>query len=339
MKQRLVLLAVLLLGVLVPGLAWSENGKLSGYYIGDYYNLLQSHNPDLEGRHGFQYRRIYFQYDKGLAGDFSMRLRFEMNSKSFPDDKFKLEPFVKHAYLQWNHKDWRLNALLGQSGTPTWGLVEKVWGYRSVAKTLLDMQKMGGSTDFGIALQGVVDEDKKLLYYLMVANGGGTSAETNNDKRIYLAVTGKPADGISAQAYGDYDKDKTTLQGFLAYQQDTFRVGVQAVHQILNEEPEDVTIQGFSLFGAAQVVEKKLWALGRVDRLTDASPGGEKMAYTQLSGDATPTELILGLDWVPENDWHVISNVFVALYDKPAGAATSPDTVPQPRRTIYLRFS
>ncbi len=80
--------------------ARAEEGKVSGYFIGDYYYVADSHDEALKNENGFQFRRIYMQYDTALDDAFSVRLRFEMNSASFPEEKKKLEPFVKHGYLE-----------------------------------------------------------------------------------------------------------------------------------------------------------------------------------------------------------------------------------------------
>ena len=233
MKKSVSITFSISLLVLIGSLpAWTQNGKISGYFFGDYYYVAKSHDDALKDRNGFQFRRIYFNYDKGLTNELAMRFRLEMNSKSFPEEKVKLTPVVKHGYLKWTKKDWRTNTYFGLSSTPTWNVIEKVWGYRSVGKTMLDMQKMGGSTDFGLSVQGSIDPDKKLNYHFMVGNGTGTSAETDKDKKLYLSLTAKPVDGITVEVNGDYEnreesKDVYTVQGFVAYQQEKFRIGAQ----------------------------------------------------------------------------------------------------------------
>ena len=154
LKGYQYLLFVLVIATLLSSvsLSWSQNGKISGYYIGDYYYLASAHNEDWQGRHGFQYRRIYLNYDKNIADDLAIRLRFEMNSPSFnTKEPGKIVPFVKHGYLKWSNSDWRTTSYFGLIGTPTFATVEQIWGYRSVAKTLEDLHKLGSSTDFGVA--------------------------------------------------------------------------------------------------------------------------------------------------------------------------------------------
>ena len=324
--------------------AWADDGKIGGYFIGDYYYVVDSHDVELKDSNGFQFRRIYLQYDKGLDDAFSVRLRFEMNSPDLTKEKAKLVPFVKHGYLKWKHSEWRTTTYFGLSGTPTWGVIEGIWGYRSVAKTLLDLQKIGSSTDFGVAVKGTLDEAKKISYHAMVGNGSSTSSETNQQKRAYLSLTARPADGVIVEAYGDWDnkaddKDRITVQGFLAYQQETFRVGVQAANQTRKqgEGEDDVNLLAGSAFGAVQMVEKKLWAFGRLDRMFDPNPDGGKIAYTPYDATAASNTVIAGLDWTPIKNVHIIPNVFLVLYDDP-DAGDKPDTDIMPRLTVYYRY-
>ena len=77
-----------------------------------------------------------------------MRLRLEMNSAGDFASKSKLDPFIKDAYLRWkftgNHQ-----AYLGMSPTATTDSVDRIWGYRSVEKSALDLQKWGSTRDLG----------------------------------------------------------------------------------------------------------------------------------------------------------------------------------------------
>ena len=75
-----------------------DEGRISGYFFGDYYYVLKSSDAAFEDRNGFQYRRVYFNYDKELSDAFSMRFRLEMNGQSFPTARqtsSKIVPFLK----------------------------------------------------------------------------------------------------------------------------------------------------------------------------------------------------------------------------------------------------
>lgn len=332
-------LLVLLLGW--QSVASADN--ISGYFFGDYYYAAKSHDAALDNRSGFQYRRIYFTYDKALSDELSTRFRLEMNSASFPTafkEKKRLEPFVKHAYLQWKNPAWRTRTYFGLSGTPTWANIEKVWGYRHVAKTLLDLQKMAGSTDFGVAITGDIDAGKKFSYHLMVANGMGTSGEIDRNKKVYLSVAARPMNGVVAEAYVDVGDtegghNQRTLQGFLGYRRDMFRLGAQAAYQ--TRELDDLELFGMSMFAAAQIMTEKVWGFARFDRMFSANPNGERISYTPYSNTAKSNTIIIGLDWKVIKDLNVIPNLFLVFYDQP-DMGDKPDTDIMPRLTAYFRF-
>ena len=136
--------------------AQAQEGKIKGYMFGDYYYVLAADETDTKRprkRNAFQFRRLYLTYQSDIATDFAIRFRLEAKDAGFAQGS-KMEPFVKHGYLQWKEGLGDADIYLGLSGTPTWAVAEKVWGYRSVAKTVLDWNKIGSSADLGAASQG-----------------------------------------------------------------------------------------------------------------------------------------------------------------------------------------
>ena len=325
-----------------PAVLWSSEGKISGYFFGDYYYVLKSHNAELEERNGFQYRRVYFNYDKDLSEAFSMRFRFEMNGAAFPTDRKKIEPYLKNGYLRWKKPEWRTNLYLGLSSNPTWKNVERVWGYRSVAETPLHLHKMGNGSDFGIALQGDVDKSKKVSYHLMFANGTSTSAEIDGNKKIAFSLAAKPVTGFIVEGYADFENavDRSrwyTLQGFLGYQREQLRVGIQLANQTREQEDkDDLNILVSSAFAAAQLLEKKVWAFARFDRLFDPSPAANK-GYIHFDGTAAPNMILVGLDWKPIEALNIMPNLVFVFYDEPDNGP-KPDATIMPRLTAFFRF-
>ena len=322
---------------------WGDEGRISGYFFGDYYYVLKSHDAGLENRNGFQYRRVYFDYDKELSDAFSMRFRLEMNGQSFPTARqtsSKIVPFLKNGYLRWKQPKWRTNIYLGISSNPTWKNVERVWGYRSVAKTVLDLHKMGNGSDFGIALQGDVDKSKKVSYHLIFANGMSTNAEIDNNKKIAFSLAVKPATGFIVEGYADLENavDRGrwyTLQGFLGYQREQFRLGVQLANQ--TRQKNDLNILVGSAFGAAQLIEKKMWAFARFDRLLDPNPFGKRVTYIPFDDTAAPNMILVGLDWAPIEAFHIMPNLVFVFYDEPDNGA-KPDATIMPRLTAFFTF-
>jgi hypothetical protein len=134
-----------------------KNGEFSGRVYSDYYWMAANHDPDLVGENGFWIRRVYFTYDQEISDAFSARFRLEGNSPGDFSTSAKISPVVKDLYLRWTRGQHQIEA--GISSTPTFGLVEDVWGYRSVEKTPLDMQDFASSRDFGLSFEGELDQD------------------------------------------------------------------------------------------------------------------------------------------------------------------------------------
>ena len=326
-----------------PAVLWGDAGKISGYFFGDYYYVLKSYDAGLKNRNGFQYRRVYFDYDKELSDAFSMRFRLEMNGQSFPTSRqtsSKIVPFLKNGYIRWKQPKWRTNLYLGISSNPTWKNVERVWGYRSVAKTVIDMHKMGNGSDFGVALQGDVDKSKKVSYHLIFANGMSTSAEIDGNKKVAFSLAAKPVTGVIVEGYADLESavDRGrwyTLQGLLGYQGEQFRVGVQLANQ--TRRKNDLNILVSSVFGAAQLIEKKVWAFARFDRLFDPNPFAKRVAYIPFDDTAAPNMILVGLDWTLIEAFHITPNLVFVFYDEPDSGA-KPDATIMPRLTAFFRF-
>ena len=329
-----------------PSVASENKEKISGYFFGDYYYVLKSHDGRLEERNGFQYRRVYFTYEKDLPAELSMRFRLEMNGKSFPTARqtaSKLEPYLKHGYLKWKPFGWRTNIYFGLSGAPIWRNVEKVWGYRSVAKTVIDLHKMGSSVDFGVGLQGDIDVSKKISYHLMIANGTGTLAEIDKNKKISFSLAAKPVAGVTLEGYADLenaaDRGKwSTVQGFLGYQRERFRFGIQLTNQTRQQaDADNLNILASSVFGAVQLLKKKVSVFARFDRLFDPNPNAEIISYIPFDDTARSNMILVGLDWTPTDAVHIIPNLVFVFYDKPDNIDKPGETI-MPRLTAFFRF-
>ena len=313
--------------------------RISGYVFGDYYWMAGHHDPSLEDRNGFWIRRTYLTFDKGLSSDFDMRLRLEMNSAGDFASKSKLDPFIKDAYLRWrftgNHQ-----AYLGMSPTATTDSVDRIWGYRSVEKSALDLQKWGSTRDLGVALRGNFDSDRKVRYHFLAGNGSGTGSETNAEKKVQLALSFHPTDQVTAEFYTDYEDRpleayRRTFQGFLAFQHDSGRLGIQYAHQTRNGNP-DLELDLFSVWGVWKFAPKaSLFA--RYDRAFDPNPDGAGIDYLPFDPTAKSNFFLGGIDLQVSDDFNLMPNVEVIHYDKREDG-TRPTTDVVPRVTFFYNF-
>ncbi len=335
---------VVFFALLVTSFSFSQEkpeGKFSGYMFGDYYYFANSHNPALKDLNGFQLRRVYFTYDYKYNSNWAMRLRLEMATPDgFNNNAGKAVPFVKDAYISYKADNTKF--ILGISPTPTWEVIESTWGYRSVEKTPLDLQKFGSSRDFGLAVKGQFGNNGIFKYHAMFANGNGNKSEFNPGKKVLLSLGLYPTKEFIFEIYGDYsriatDQNTYTLQGFAAYKTDKFRIGVQYAYQT-REFPSasDLNLEIGSIFAAANVANN-LNVFARADRNFDPNASGEKIAYLPFDKTAKSTFIVAGLDFSPVHNVHLMPNVEIITYDTDGGIVT-PDTDVVPRLTFYFKF-
>ena len=242
--------------------------EVSGLAFADYAYLLASPVEGEQGQNSFGYRRLYLTTDFTLSDAFSGRARLEAKDS-------EIHPFVKDLYVKWSNPWGKGHELVfGLSGPPVFGISERVWGYRSLEKTLLDRNGIASSRDMGVAARGPVTSGGTLRYGLMVANNSGVNAETDKYKRVYAQMAWYPAEpftitlGGDYAGYGDERTAGTTANAFIGYQASTFRVGLEGFfNQIQLAEADALdNLTGVSLF--ATLTLGTAWeAVARVDQV------------------------------------------------------------------------
>lgn len=330
-KLSMFLVVALAVGLLsAPGLAEFKpsSGEIKGYMINEYYSVLSHHNEEIEGRHGFWFRRIYFTYNNKLTDNIKMRLRFEMNSPGDFVTSTTLNALVKDAYL--NFKLSGQDVKVGIISPPTYDNIEEIWGYRVLEKTPLDLFKLRSSRDFGVVLKGNLDSKKTISYEAMVGNGSANKAEIDKGKIFYGQLGFKPAEGLYLEVYGDYetqkdDKSYFVYQGFASYQDDWGRVGVQYSNMHFKQEieGEDDMEYDYQIFSAFAVIKaaKDLELIGRYDRAFgdgfENNFRGYKISYIPFADNAVSNLFIGAVSWNATKNVWLIPNIKYVFYDKP----------------------
>ena len=338
--------AILVFFLLAANPAQAQQPRISGYVFGDAYVVAAHDDADgveeadqIQGQNGLWFRRMYLTFDFPLSDTWRTRIRTEMGSPGDFSTRARLVPFAKDLYVQWRNDRHRVT--FGLSGTPTWATVEDVWGYRSVEKTLLDLQRIGSSRDIGIAAQGSLDPDEKIFYNVMISNGGGTSSENNKGKKILAAVGVRPSDGLVLEAYTDFEErpgeaNRFTIQGFAGIEREKGRAGLQYVHQT-RETPggPDIEVSGLSVFGVVQL-EENLHGFARFDKMFDLNPDAGRISYLPFHDTAKSNMLLFGIDFQPIEQIHFMPNAEIVFYDENSGF--KPGATVMPRMTFFVTF-
>lgn len=298
-----VLIVASILCLLPPLTAHAQEVDLGGRAYIDYFSHFSHPDSQVDGRHGFQYRRLYLTTDFTLSDAFSGRARLEANDGTVgPDGPV---PVVKDLWLTWAYTE-NHHATVGVTPTPAFGIAEDVWGYRSLEKTIMDLQDVVSSRDFGLRFNGPVTENGSVRYAVMVANNSGLRPETDKYKRIYGQIEARPTERVIAvvggdyAGYGDQRDNAFRLSAFGGYSLDDVRIGLEAYwYQVTFEPGGERTDLGASLFGRVQVAPE--WeVVGRIDR-SRTTPRG--------AADQFETSGVVGLAYQPHESVKIIPNV------------------------------
>ena len=321
--KKTMAFVTLMLGWVVT--AQAQEGKVKGLMFGDYYYVFAADKTDTKyspKRNAFQFRRLYLTYQSDIATDFAIRFRLEAKDAGFAQGA-KMEPFVKHGYLQWKEGLGDADIYLGLSGTPTWAVAEKVWGYRSVAKTVLDWNKIGSSADLGAAFKGAAG---RLSYHLMVGNGTGQGPEDDHGKKFYGSLSFKAADRLILEGYADFNarpagRNERTFKGFVGWQGARGSAGLEVfsrTNELAGENGDDHVIAGVSAFGSLPL-NAAFKGFGRFDVVTHDAEDDRDLLF------------ITGLDYSAATNVHLMPNVLIE-------SSADRDANVQGRLTFYYKF-
>ena len=323
---RYGLLGLLPLSAVFGQTSWSAQAFFEHYYVA-------SHSDTTNNRlNGFQFRRIYLTYNHQVDDRLSVRLRFEAANADFTARSVKATPFVKDAYLQW-HQGSRM-ILFGIMPTPTFGLVEPSWGYRSVAKTPSDMHGFGKSRDFGIAIKGKIAS--RLGYHFMLGNGNANASEDDIYKKFFGSFNLPVGEKAIVEGYVESEQDdasitRLTLQFHMQFNLARFHIGTLAIRSTETDGLTEIGKRDLVSLYLRSTSGSKLNLFGRVDYLLEPNARGHKISYTPMSTLATPMVLIAGADYKAHANVSLQPNIMVVLYSVESGDAPSSD--------IYLRLT
>ena len=256
----------------------------------------------------FQVDRMYLTVKGNLSERFSFRGTTDIYT-SRADANLSSVVILKYAYVDWKASSW-LKLRAGVIPTVWIDHMNKVWGYRGVAKVLADQEKFQPSADIGLSAL-VQLPSKRGEVVVNVQNGSGyRKPESNRYKDVSARLVLKPFANaakalqplqVSGHVYeGRFDTgDRRTRWGGLAfYKTRHFSAGVNY------DVRQDSTLQGkgFSVFGEIK--------LGRIAALKDFSLIGRWETYDPdtATSDDDYRRTIGGLAYKPTSRLTLVMN-------------------------------
>ena len=308
----------------------------------------------------FDIRRLFLGYNYDFSQTFTGEILFSYEGNL--DGSGNRGVLLKVADIKWKNIFPNSDFIIGLQFTPSFVLLEeKIWGYRSIEKTLLDKNKIAVPTDLGAGLQGSFDDGRNYGYDLLYADGTGTKPENDRYKKMYADLWAKFFDKkIIIDVYGDLNQTHeipqvvyTTAKFFIAYQTKPFTIGFEAFIQNqtnsglasadqLVSDFVDVKPFGMSIFANGVIVENTLNFFARYDYINPDRNFNENLIY--VSPGYSPFKeyfVTAGLDWTPYPNIHVMPNIWYNRYYNKVIAFTGTaleDYELVPRLTFSFRY-
>lgn len=330
--MKRLLLAALLSGVPPTAAAGEFTGptlSVGGLLFGDLYVVPSHHLPEGDGAAGLVLRRGYLTFNGQFTPNWFGRLRFELN-QSGEFETYDFSADFKDLYFGWNIG--RQVLIAGLAPTPTFDLIESIWGFRYLARTPMDLHGVP-SRDNGFSLKGPLNASGSISYRAMVGFEFDFGRESDDGRRWMAALNWKPAPNWILDLYTDHELrdgpfDRTTWQVFAAYQRDGFAWGAQYSHQDREADP-DLELASSFIRGE---VSRRVQLVGRVDRLFEPAPRGNSIAYLPFDPSAKATTLFAGVEFQATPHFAVTPNVVVTRYDRNEEGV-------RPKTDLYLRLT
>jgi hypothetical protein len=354
MKKLSTILFLLICAVSIAN-SQDLSGKISGQVFFDYfYNVSRDagysslENKAISGdkdMNGFQFRRIFFTYDKEISDKLSFRFRLEANQKALASDK-SISVFVKDAYLKYSNIFEGSDIYLGIQPTIGYEISEASWGYRGLEKTQMDLRGYLPSRDMGITLRGKIDGEGMFNYAVQYGNSSDVYVDGDRYKRISANVHIKPFQNFNLTLYGEKnfkvnEQDGINVSLFTGYnEKDKLSFGVEGFFASQSKsytKPNDTVPSaqnalGISVF-AYYFFLPELGAIARYDYFdpnTDETSKGDSRNY-----------FIAGITWKAAKNLQIIPNIQYEMYEKvssPTAADVTYDPSLNARITLIYSY-
>lgn len=362
---------------------FKPSGKIWGYAFGDYYYKM--HHDSLnrgssqysnmpETANAFEFRRVYLGYDYNISERFSTELLLAYEGQTLSDNTRTV--FIKAANFKWKNIYKNADLVVGQQATPSWPmLIEKIYGYRSVEKTIFDMRKGASSNDVGIGLQGKFGSKGNLGYNLLVGNGSAQKLEGDIFKKFYGEFYAKTLNQkLVIDVYSDFErtnmqpnfhKYKNAYKFTVFYTTDTvnasgvhpgwFTIGVDAYVQMQHNyvaysdtsvtpaktDTADGMVMGVGIYIRGMIIPRKLGYFARYDMYNPDTHYNNTYVYSMGSAPVTESFITAGFDYTPHKNVHIMPNIWYdgfASRAKGASGHVKSDYDMVPRLTFWYVF-
>lgn len=268
----------------------------------------------------FEVNRGFLGYEYSFSKNFSGRIVYDATAQSV-NGKTLMEGYLRNAYLQFDNGIILIRG--GLINSEHMMVADRLWGYRYVAKSLIDISGMIYSADLGISVKYTPSEVASLDF--SVTNGRGyKDLAADSTFRYSTGVTINPLKGLTLRGFVDFMPEKNATQWTSAficdYTSKRFSLGAEYDFQKNHSNIKEHDYSGFAVFGAYSV-SKSVTLFGRYYEYSSVIPHGDNVAWNSSNDNNT---IIAGLDYTPVKGIRISPNL---TFINPAEAGSANITI------------
>jgi len=291
--KRYIMIFLIIVTVTV---AFTQDTKFSALV---YYELNYVPDDNREISNQFEYRRIYFTFDKKMSEKLSYKFQTDV---SRTNDDGRLTVFIKNAKIDWK-TDYGM-IVIGVQEMNVFAIQRNTWGYRSIDKTAMNKNNWASTADLGI---GYYNNFHNFNYSVLITNGTGFKLPENDSyKKISTQIyygSGKlnSQNGVNSglvftyepyHVENGYTETKFVTGLFGGYASGPVRIGAE-FDQLIDSNISE-TIKILSGYGNLEICEKAS-IFARLDNINDRS--------------TTMNYIIAGIAVSPETGIKIMPNI------------------------------
>ncbi|MBU0580717.1 MAG: hypothetical protein KKA19_06040 [Candidatus Margulisbacteria bacterium] len=283
----------------------------------------------LKGSNHFSATRLYLTNYYYFSDNTLVRLTLDSTGQKMGNNGVDYENswiFVKYLYVEFKNLGWADSLYIGQIANPWTNWEDKIWGYRIIAKSLLDDTGITQSTDRGMSWLKKIDK-KSECQFALVGGEGYKQPDYNRDINFEGRYTYEVVDNIKMSvgtgagtkanntalpsSTADWaDKNSVSyLVGNIHYKtKDTIVSLTSAGYVVDNDSQRNGTITksvGNSITGVQKLIDN-LNLIGRLDNYDPDKSLPENNVQKS----------IIGLGYKVNEDLQLVVNKQASIYDR-----------------------
>jgi len=279
---------------------FKPGGKLFGMLFANYHTTFEG----VDNNAAFEVTRSFLGFDYFFSEKISSRIMYDGTTEVI-NDKTIYSAYLRNAYLQYD--DGRILVRGGLIGIEQISMMEKIWGYRFLARPPIDYAGMIQVADLGVMTK--FNAGKKVSFDLSLINGRGfKDLASNGTVKFTAGATLTPVENVTIRGYydlmGPSGRMQRTASITAAWTGPKLTAGAEYLRQDNHLKISGNNYSGFSIFTRVRLADRVV-LFARYDNINSVIPEDETEPWNI---DRDGSYLFAGIEYSPVRNIRISPN-------------------------------